>query len=156
MASRIVKGFHLLRNKESISPAVMDLMDLRTKSMADFFLKKSMNPGGWLHGALQPFHILQPLSTNQRTDCHNGPRKGPAGFTPQGHSSSKCTPRLEDILASNIKLFLQGCKNGLCSPMVVHLILKRQFEDLTEQLLFVHNRSSPLTEFLTFLPLLIT
>jgi hypothetical protein len=59
-------------------------------------------------------------------------------------------------LASNIKLFLQRCKNGLCSPVVVHLILKRQFEDLIEQLFFFHNRSSLSTGFLTFLPLLIT
>jgi hypothetical protein len=124
--------------------------------MADFLLKKSVNPGGWFHRALQPFHILQPLSTNQRTDCHNGPRKGPTGFSFQGYPSSQCTPCLEDFSASNIELFLQRCKNGLRSPMVVHLILERQFEDLIEQLFFFHNRSSPSTEFLTFLPLLIT
>jgi hypothetical protein len=51
----------------------------------------------------------------------------------QGHTSSKGSSCFKDLSAPYIQLFLQSCKNGLRSPMVVHFILKRQFEDLFKQ-----------------------
>jgi len=132
-------------------------MDLCAKSMANFLLKQSINPGGWLHGATQPFQILQFLSTNQRTDRHDSTRKGPTSFSSQGYSSGKRTPCFEDLTASNIQLFLQRCKNGLCSPMEIHLVLKRQFEYLIKQFIFFPHRSSLSKKIFTpFLSLFIT
>jgi hypothetical protein len=129
-------------------------MDLRAESMADFLLEKSIHLRGWLHRSLQRLKILQLLPANQRTDRHDGTRKGPASFSSQGHSSGKRTPCLEDLPAYNTQLFLQSCKNGLCSPMEVQLILKRQFEYLIKQFFFFFHRSSFLKKF--FYPILIT
>jgi hypothetical protein len=56
-----------------------------------------------------------------------------------GHAAGKSAPCFENLLASNIELFLQRCKNGLGSPKVVHVILKRQFKDLFKQLLSIHH-----------------
>ena len=132
MASHIVKGLPFLRNKESINFAITNLVDLPAKGVADFLLKESINPSCRLHCPLVLFYILQRLATDQGTDCHDRTGERSTCFPSSSHTSRKSTPSFKDLSASYIELFLQRCKNGLRSPKVVHVILKRQFEDLFE------------------------
>lgn len=64
MASHIVKGLPLFRNKESINFAIPNLVDLPAKSMADFLLEESINPSSRLHCLLILFYILKLLPAN--------------------------------------------------------------------------------------------
>jgi hypothetical protein len=112
--------------------------------MADFLFEKSINLVSRLHRGSQLFYILQPLSTDQRTDCHDSTRECPTCFPSSSHASSKSTSCLKDLSTSYIELFLQSCKNRLRSPKVVHVVLKRQFEDIFKQFFPILHEFSPL------------
>jgi hypothetical protein len=78
------------------------------------------------------FYVLQVLTADQRADGHDRTGECSTGLPSSSHTSGKSTSSFKDFFASYIELFLQRCKNGLRSPKVVHVVLKRQFKDLFE------------------------
>jgi hypothetical protein len=49
-----------------------------------------------------------------------------------GHPSCQGASCFKDFSASYIELFLQGCKNGLRSTKIIHVVLEGRFENLLE------------------------
>jgi len=144
MASHVVKGLALLRDKESISPAITDFVNLRANGVTNLLSEKNICLIGYLHRKLELFFIFQPLPADQRTDGQDCTGKGTTGFSPFGDPCGKSARRLKDLFASYIQFFLQSCKNGLRSPKVIHIVLKRRFKDFVKQLFFTHPMSSSL------------
>jgi len=141
-----VEGLTLLGDKEFINPAITDLMNLRANGVPNFLFETDIYPIGYPHGNLELFFILQPLPANQRTDSHDRTGKRTTGFSSFGDPCGKDASRFKDFFASHIHFFLQSCKNGLRSPKVIHIVLKRQFKDFVKQLFFSH----PLSSYLDF------
>ena len=61
MASHIVKGLALLRDKESIDPAITDFVNLRANGVSNLLSEKDIYLIGCLHRNLELFFIFQPL-----------------------------------------------------------------------------------------------
>ena len=144
MASHMVKGLALLRDKESVNPAITDFVNLRANGVANLLFEKDIYPIGYLHRNLELFFIFQPLPTDQRTDGQDCTGKGTAGLSPLRNPCRKSTSRFKDFFTSHVQFVLQSCKNGLRSPKVIHIVFKRQFKDFVKQLFFTHTMSSSL------------
>jgi hypothetical protein len=62
-----------------------------------------------------------------------------------GHPSGKGAARLEDVLTHHANLFLQSCKNGLRSAVIIHFVVEGCFIDFLKKFLtvFVLHRFFP-------------
>jgi hypothetical protein len=143
VASGFVKGFILFRNQEPIRPPVLDFMNLRAKGMPDPFLEEIVDADGHPVGLPVLVNVFYLPSADQPTDRHDGPRERPASFSLHGHAAGQRIARPEDLVTSDIHLFLQSCKNGLRSATVVYVVLKRQFKDLIKKLLSIRHDFPP-------------
>jgi hypothetical protein len=144
MASHVVKGLALLRDIEPIGPTITDFVNLRAKGVTHLLSEKNIYLIGYLHRNLELFFIFQPLPADQRTDGHDRTGQGTTGLSPFGDPCGKSTSRFKDFFASYVQFFLQSCKNGLRSPKVIHIVLKRQFKDFVKQFFLTHPMSSSL------------
>jgi hypothetical protein len=61
MASHVVKGFALLRDKESKNPPITDFVNLRANGVTDFLSEKDIDLISYLHRNLELFLIFQSL-----------------------------------------------------------------------------------------------
>ena len=138
-----MKGFPLLRDEEPINPPIPDLVNLPAEGMANLFLKEGVNPDGGFHRFPVLWDVFDPFPADDRTHCHDGAGEGTAGFSLSRDPAGQRTSRFKNLFASNIQLFLQGCKNGLRSPKVVHVILERQLRYFLKELFTISHKIPP-------------
>lgn len=140
-----MKGFTLLRDEEPISPPIPDLVNLPAKGVANLFLKARVDLRCGFHGFPVLWDVLDPFPADDRTHCHDGAGEGTAGFSLPRNAAGQGAPRFEDLFASDIQLFLQGCKNGLRSPKIIHVILERQLRYFLKKLFTIPHNIPPVS-----------
>ena len=141
VAAFMVKGLPLFRVDQVIHLSVADLMDLFAEGMPDAVPEKVDDPSGLLHCLSVLLTVFQLLPPDQAAHPHNGPGQRPAGFARSDDSPGQRAPRLENLVASHLQLFLQSRKNGLGSAEISHVILEGQLKDLIQEFLPIFHIS---------------
>ena len=120
-------------------------MDFAAEGMTDLSFESLVNLDGRFHGFLGLFLVRKTLPAHERSDGHNRSHKGTACFPVPGHTSGEGAARLEYVLTHHANLFLQSCKNGLRSAVIIHFVVEGCFIDFLKKFLavFVLHRSFP-------------
>ncbi len=138
VASLVVKSLALFTDVQPVSLPVADLVDLRANRVSDLLPESKVNPVGYIHGGLELCFIFKSFPSNHRADSHDRTGERAAHVSSSGDTRGQGTSGFEDFVASHVQFFLQSCKNGLRSAKIVHIVLKRQFEDLFKQFFSTH------------------
>jgi hypothetical protein len=145
MTSGIMEGRPLFRDIESISLPVANLVDLAAESMADLLFEGLVDSRGGFRGFPGLLAVRKAFPSHECADSHQGPEEGAACLTVPGNASGEDASRLKNVVTDRPGFFLQSCKNGLRSAVVIHFIGKGCLVGLFKQSLavFASHRSFP-------------
>jgi hypothetical protein len=133
MASHFLKRFPLFGDRKMINSPVPDLVNLMAKGVTCPFPELIIHSDGRLHCLPVLLYIFESLTSDHRPDSHDPTYECSTCLALPSHASSQSTACFEHICTANVELFLQSCKNSLCSTKIVHVVHERQFKNLLKK-----------------------